>query len=849
MSDRYRTDPTFRYKQKENMSDRSSFSEQTENVNENTLCIQPELQAKENAKISLNLRYHNDPEFRRRCIQRAGQKRITKLATNAAFCIHHKIQKALRIRRKYRHIVTHHQEPPQPLMDPVMEAAIASWRVFEDWCDSRHVVPYQCSVVDLLCFLQGLLEKGKAFSTIKVYLAAISACHVGFGDRPAGQHPLVCRFMKGARRKLPVSRPLVPLWDLSVVLEALSHHPLEPLEAVGMKFVSLKVVLLLALTTAKRVSDLQALSIHPSCLQFAPGISKVCLRPNPVFVPKVVESTYRCRTVELSAFHPPPFSSAEEQRLNTLCPVRALHVYVSRSAAFRKGDQLFVSWATPHRGKPLSRQRLSHWIVEAISLAYGCRGLQPPLGLKAHSTRGMATSWALFRGVSVRDICAAACWATPHTFVRFYRLDVSGPSVSEAVLETISPDSDKHRYSPSQYREDITASFRETIRHGPTYVCTVCNRTMFPNQVKLCKHNKMAAACLTGNYVHFCDDDCASHCSVPQERLQEWICHTCDNHLSRGRMPSTAVANNLELAPIPPGLAKLNVLERQLIAKILPFAKIIALPKGQQRAVYGAVMETVVNSLPRPNTEAQLLQVKLKRHIKYKGHQHFYTVNMKNVLAGLAKLKQLHSEYKNVSIDDSATYESLQDDESADEEDSQHNTAVAVQPEQHSTPEQHSDTEENMETDIDLEEVFNSQNEPDQSNPPDIAQEILSYGDGIFSIAPAQGNKPVGFFTIPKLEAMAFPVQFPTGQNTLDEARTIKLLSQRSMSIQMRKGKSKSKDGRRVNNLMLLDKEELERLIMDKDATRFMQPLRGTPSLVTSLSYYISFVQSLATHH
>ncbi|KAK0148792.1 hypothetical protein N1851_010874 [Merluccius polli] len=168
---------------------------------------------------------------------------------------------------------------------------------------------------------------------------------------------------RGARRKLPVSRPLVPLWDLSVVLEALSHHPFEPLEAVGMKFVSLKVVLLLALTTAKR---------------FAPGISKVCLRPNPVFVPKVVESTYRCRTVELSAFHPPPFSSVEEQRLNTLCPVRALHVYVSRSAGFRNGDQLFVSWATPHRGKPLSRQRLSHWIVEAISLAYDCRGLQPP---------------------------------------------------------------------------------------------------------------------------------------------------------------------------------------------------------------------------------------------------------------------------------------------------------------------------------------------------------------------------------------------------------------------------------------------------------------------------------------
>lgn len=86
------------------------------------------------------------------------------------------------------------------------------------------------------CFLQDLVDKGKAFSTIRVYFAAISACHVGFGDKSAGQHPLVSRFMKGARRKLAVSRPLVPLWDLSIVLEALSQHPFEPLEEVGLKF-------------------------------------------------------------------------------------------------------------------------------------------------------------------------------------------------------------------------------------------------------------------------------------------------------------------------------------------------------------------------------------------------------------------------------------------------------------------------------------------------------------------------------------------------------------------------------------------------------------------------------------
>nr|XP_054591823.1 uncharacterized protein LOC129156244 [Nothobranchius furzeri] len=309
------------------------------------------------------------------------------------------------------------------------------WRVFEGWCEEKLVIPFQCSVGDVLCFLQSLMDKGKAFSTIKVYLAAISACHVGFGDKPVGQHPLVSRFMKGARRKLPVFRPLVPLWDLSLVLEALCHHPFEPVDGAGLKFLSLKTALLLALTTAKRVSDLQAWSVSPSCLRWAPGYTKVCLRPNPAFVPKVMESSYSCSPVELLAFHPPPFSSAEEQKLNCLCPVRALMAYMDRTPGLRKSDQLFVSWATAHKGKPVSRQRLAHWIVEAISLSYKCKGAEPPLGVRAHSTRSMATSWALFRGESVQDICAAASWTTPLTFVRFYRLDVSQPLLAHSVLE------------------------------------------------------------------------------------------------------------------------------------------------------------------------------------------------------------------------------------------------------------------------------------------------------------------------------------------------------------------------------------------------------------------------------
>lgn len=77
-----------------------------------------------------------------------------------------------------------------------------------------------------------------------------------------------------------------------------------------------------------------------------------------------------------------------------------------------------------------------------------------------------------------------------------------------------------------------------------------------------------------------------------------------------------AVANDLDLASIPLEFAELNVLERQLIARIFPFAKLVKLPEGQQSAIHGSVvcvpseMKIMVNSPQRKHAETQLLQVK-----------------------------------------------------------------------------------------------------------------------------------------------------------------------------------------------------------------------------------------------
>ncbi|KAI2646935.1 Transposon Ty3-G Gag-Pol polyprotein [Labeo rohita] len=121
-------------------------------------------------------------------------------------------------------------------------------------------------------------------------------------------------------------------------------------------------------------------------LHFAPGLVKAILHPHPNYLPKVPFSTIN--PVILEAFCPPPFSSPEQERLDLLCPT------------------------------------MSHWVRDAIAVAYEVCGQASPLELRAHSARGAASSTAIARGAPLKQVCDAAGWSSPHKFIRFYSLDV-----------------------------------------------------------------------------------------------------------------------------------------------------------------------------------------------------------------------------------------------------------------------------------------------------------------------------------------------------------------------------------------------------------------------------------------
>ncbi|KAI2667192.1 ORF V: Enzymatic polyprotein [Labeo rohita] len=240
------------------------------------------------------------------------------------------------------------------------QAYALRWGLFVDWCSSHGEDPQRCPIAVVLSFLQEKVERRLSRSTLKVYVAAIAAYHDAVDGASLGKHQLVVKFLRGARRVNPPRPHLVPSWDLSVTLQGLREAPFEPL--------------------AQRSGDLQAFSVDEACLEFGPDDSHVILRPWPGYVPKVPTTPFRDQVVNLQAL---PLEEADPASA-LLCPVRALRIYVDHTRHFRRTEQLFVCFGGQQKGNAVSKQRLAHWVVDAISLSYQNQG-PAGVGLLRHS--------------------------------------------------------------------------------------------------------------------------------------------------------------------------------------------------------------------------------------------------------------------------------------------------------------------------------------------------------------------------------------------------------------------------------------------------------------------------------
>ncbi len=100
-------------------------------------------------------------------------------------------------------------------------------------------------------------------------------------------------------------------------------------------------------------------------------------------MPKVPTTPFRDQIVNLRVLTLEKADPAQD----FLCPVDALRQYVDRTLSFRTSEQLFVCYGGQQKGKDVSKQRMAHWTVDAVTLAFETQGVPCPLRLRAHSTR------------------------------------------------------------------------------------------------------------------------------------------------------------------------------------------------------------------------------------------------------------------------------------------------------------------------------------------------------------------------------------------------------------------------------------------------------------------------------
>ena len=248
------------------------------------------------------------------------------------------------------------------------------WKIFCGWCRGRSVAPVNASVPVVVDFLIHLRQdKGLSVSAVKGYCSALNSVLALKGRDLAASREITTLLRSFARSVNPVElRP--PAWDISLVLQSLTGAPYEPLRTCEERFLAQKTLFLRALASAKRIGEVHALSYRVSHTRDWGEVSFAFVTG---FVAKTQDPSSLAPRFE--GFSVPALTNARKNRNGRLlCPVRAVKVYLDRTAPHRpRCEQLFVT--AGRSKKEISKTTVSFWLRKTISRAYELSGTALPV--------------------------------------------------------------------------------------------------------------------------------------------------------------------------------------------------------------------------------------------------------------------------------------------------------------------------------------------------------------------------------------------------------------------------------------------------------------------------------------
>ena len=182
---------------------------------------------------------------------------------------------------------------------------------------------------------------------IRTHRSAISAFHVKIDGISVGKCENTSLLLRGIGNSKPVTHKYVPVWDVSKVLDHMASRSNPDL-----KFLTQKLVTLLAITSFHRGMELHALSLDlmsrfEDKIEFLFPIRLKHSKPGKKDPPSI--------------FHSFPSNKP-------LCPKETIIEYLEATHQFRPVQDtgpLFVSYVKPHA--PVTKQTLCRWVKEFLT--------------------------------------------------------------------------------------------------------------------------------------------------------------------------------------------------------------------------------------------------------------------------------------------------------------------------------------------------------------------------------------------------------------------------------------------------------------------------------------------------
>lgn len=258
-----------------------------------------------------------------------------------------------------------------------------------------------------------MFNNGLGYSGVNTAKSAISSflsvtCNVQIGN-----NALVKRFMKGIFHKKPSLPKHNCTWDVKTVLCFIKS--LGDNSSLDLLSLSLKLVVLLALTTSQRCQTLSYLDLRNIDIQD----TFVKIRIGDLL--KQSSSKNHLQEIFISAY-------PNDKRV---CVVETLKVYIAVTKQLRHSPQLIISVRKPH--KEVTASTISKWIKKTLKLA----GIDTKM-FTAHSTRAAASSKAS-QSVPIETVLKTAGWSSDCSFRKFYSKPITNDSsFSHSVLAVAS---------------------------------------------------------------------------------------------------------------------------------------------------------------------------------------------------------------------------------------------------------------------------------------------------------------------------------------------------------------------------------------------------------------------------